>query len=68
MKVRARHWVKTDSGWHSTGDIFEVETLDGLAGMVDVIEMAKPEPKPVEAEMAETVKPTMRKRGRKQSQ
>lgn len=49
MKVKANHWVKNGDGWHKPGDVFDVESLDGLSGAV-AVEEKHAETKPVESE------------------
>ncbi len=64
MKVKALHWVKTETGWHPTGETFEVESVEGLTGMVDIIDEA-PAPAAAEAPVHDEETPVVRKRGRK---
>ena len=66
MKVKAKHWIKTESGWHQTGEVFETDTVDGLTGMVDVIEEdSAPVGQMDDSLEPEEEKPAARKRGRK---
>lgn len=70
MKVKANHWLKTETGWHKAGDVFEVKSLDGLTGMVEVVEEPKckaPAPAPVTEEAEDTQAPKPTKRARKRS-
>ena len=47
MKVKAKHGIKTETGWHMTGETFEVKSLDGISEMVDVVEAtAEPQTEP----------------------
>lgn len=63
MRVKAKHWVKTDTGWHPAGDTFEVETVDGLDGMVEIVEGAG-----TGAEGKQDEKPVAKKRTRRQTE
>ncbi len=70
MKVRARHWIKTNSGWHQTGEVFEVENADGLTGMVDILEEATQQdavPDIVEETVPADEPKAAKKRSRKQT-
>lgn len=67
MKVKALHWVKTETGWHPAGETFEVESVEALTGMVDIIDEA-PAPVAVKAPVHDEETPTVRKRGRKASE
>lgn len=73
IKVKAKHWINADGTWHKAGEIFEIESIEGIEKGVEVIaepesadEPEKPEKvseKPVKAEKeTEAVKPAARRR------
>lgn len=67
MKVSAKCWVKTETGWHHAGETFEVENVDGLTDVVDIIDEA-PATVAAEAPVHDEETPMVRKRGRKASE
>lgn len=67
MKVKALHWVKTETGWHPAGETFEVESVETLTGTVDIIDET-PAPVVAEAPVHDEETPTVRKRSRKASE
>lgn len=46
MKVKAKNWINVSGEWHQAGDIFEIESIDGIEGSVEVIAEPKSAEKP----------------------
>ena len=53
MKVKAKHWLNVEGTWHSPDEVFEVESVAGIADAVEVIAESEPAVKPKKTEEAE---------------
>lgn len=68
MKVKAKHWINADGVWHKAGEIFEIESAEGIEKGVEVIAEPESEVEPEKPERASekqetgTVKPATRRR------
>ena len=70
-KVVAKHWLKVGDAWYAKGEVFEVESLAGIANAVEVIsdepeiaapvEPVKEEPEPVKQETPKAASTRRRK-------